>query len=205
MKMLLDEVEKNAAKFEPEPEEEKRKERKNPLPWETGMVNMMQDLKGSINRDSEHYRALKQGLLTTRRDFIQRWFSFLFLKNKLQNSKSLIFRSKMLESDSSSSDSESEAPDDPNLPGSLDMTSSDKIRQWFENRSAQQGGELQKPSKAFLMEIYEAAEGQTEDDLEAEIHKKDTEQMLKNSQAFYEKFLKFAETDFLNLELETGQ
>ena len=129
----------------------------------------------------------------------------MFLKNKLQNSKSLIFRSKMLESDSSSSDSESEAPDDPNLPGSLDMTSSDKIRQWFENRSAQQGGELQKPSKAFLMEIYEAAEGQTEDDLEAEIHKKDTEQMLKNSQAFYEKFLKFAETDFLNLELETGQ
>ena len=110
----------------------------------------------------------------------------------------------MLESDSSSSDSESEAPDDPNLPGSLDMTSSDKIRQWFENRSAQQGGELQKPSKAFLMEIYEAAEGQTEDDLEAEIHKKDTEQMLKNSQAFYEKFLKFAETDFNLVSQHTG-
>ena len=72
IKLLLDEVEKNAAKFEPEPEEEKRCERKNPLPWETGMVTMMQDLKGSINRDSEHYRALKQGLLTTRRDFIQR-------------------------------------------------------------------------------------------------------------------------------------
>ena len=72
IKMLLDEVEKNAAKFEPEPEEEKRCERKNPLPWESGMVTMMQDLKGSINRDSEHYRALKQGLLTTRRDFIQR-------------------------------------------------------------------------------------------------------------------------------------
>ena len=75
------------------------------------------------------------------------------------------------------------------------MTSSDKIRQWFEHR-ALKNSELQKPSKAFLMEIYEPAEGQTEEELEAEIHKKDTEQMLKNSQAFYEKFLKFAESDF---------
>ena len=71
IKMLLEEVEKNAVKFTPEPEKEKR-ERK-PLPWETGMVNMMQDLKGNMNRESEHYRALKQGLLTTRRDFIQRY------------------------------------------------------------------------------------------------------------------------------------
>ena len=70
MKMLLDEVEKNAAKFEPEPEKEKKS--RNPLPWETGMVNMMQDLKGTIDRDSEHYKALKNGLLTTRRDYIQR-------------------------------------------------------------------------------------------------------------------------------------
>ena len=111
----------------------------------------------------------------------------------------------MLESDSSSSDSDSEPPEDPNLPGNEDLTSSDKIREWFEHRSAQKSAELQKPSKAFLMEIYDVAEGQTEDDLEAEIHKKDTEQMLKNSQAFYEKFLKFAETDFSVIETSQSE
>ena len=31
---------------------------------------MMQDLKVNINRDSDHYKALKQGLLNTRREFI---------------------------------------------------------------------------------------------------------------------------------------
>ena len=46
------------------------------------------------------------------------------------------------------------------------------------------------------MGIYQPSEGQTEEELEAEIHKKDTEQILKNSQAFYEKFIKFAENDF---------
>ena len=45
--MLLQEIDRNAAKFVPEPEAQK-KERKNPLPWESGMVSMMQDLKGSI-------------------------------------------------------------------------------------------------------------------------------------------------------------
>ena len=70
LQMLLDEIDKNSAKFVPEPEAEKKK-RSNPLPWEQGMVSMMQDLKGSINRDSEHYKALKQGLLTTRKDFIK--------------------------------------------------------------------------------------------------------------------------------------
>jgi hypothetical protein len=74
------------------------------------------------------------------------------------------------------------------------LTSVDKIKEWFENR--QQDSDIQRPSKAFLLDIYKPCEGQTEDELEAEIHKKDTEQILKNSQAFYEKFLKFAETDF---------
>jgi len=31
---------------------------------------MMQDLKGSIDRDSEHYKALKDGLLKTSKDFL---------------------------------------------------------------------------------------------------------------------------------------
>ena len=34
------------------------------------MVSMMQDLKGNINKDTEHYKALKTGLLNTRKDFI---------------------------------------------------------------------------------------------------------------------------------------
>ena len=51
------------------------------------------------------------------------------------------------------------------------------------------------------MDIYTPAEGQTEEELEAEIHRKDTEQMLKNSRAFYEKFLKFAEADFCPPEI----
>ena len=35
--MLLQEIDRNAVKFVPEPEAEKR-ERKNPLPWESGMI-----------------------------------------------------------------------------------------------------------------------------------------------------------------------
>ena len=54
------------------------------------------------------------------------------------------------------------------------------------------------------MDIYTPAEGQTEEELEAEIHRKDTEQMLKNSRAFYEKFLKFAEADFCAPEVTTN-
>ena len=34
------------------------------------MVSMMQDLKGNINRDSEHYKSLKEGLLSSRREYI---------------------------------------------------------------------------------------------------------------------------------------
>ena len=75
------------------------------------------------------------------------------------------------------------------------MTSTEKVAQWFEER--QRNSELSKPSKSFLLNIYQPAEGQTEDELEAEIHRKDTEQMLKNSKAFYEKFLRFAENDFI--------
>ena len=30
----------------------------------------MQDLKGNINRDSEHYKSLKEGLLSSRREYI---------------------------------------------------------------------------------------------------------------------------------------
>ena len=66
------------------------------------------------------------------------------------------------------------------LPKAEDLTSSDKIKEWFEQR--QENSDLQRPSKSFLMDIYQPADGQTEDDLEAEIHKKDTEQILKNSQ-----------------------
>jgi hypothetical protein len=80
LQMLLQEIEKTGPKYEPEPEKEKR--RRNPLPWEHGMVAMMQDLKGSINRDSDHYKSLKEGLLTTRKDFIQgSKKSILFFKN----------------------------------------------------------------------------------------------------------------------------
>ena len=68
LKLLLEEIDKNAATFVPEPDPEKRQ--RNPLPWEHGMIAMMQDLKGTIDKDSEHYKALKEGLLTTRRDFI---------------------------------------------------------------------------------------------------------------------------------------
>ena len=80
------------------------------------------------------------------------------------------------------------------MPSAEDLTSADKIKEWFEQRQQQSG--IEKPSKAFLAGIYNLNEGQTEEELEAEIHKKDTEQILKNSQAFYEKFLKFAESDF---------
>ena len=31
---------------------------------------MMKDLKGSINRDSDHYKSLKDGLLSSRREYI---------------------------------------------------------------------------------------------------------------------------------------
>ena len=77
----------------------------------------------------------------------------------------------------------------------VDVNSTEKVCEWFEERS-KQNSEFSKPSKSFLMDIYTPAEGQTEEELEAEIHRKDTEQMLKNSRAFYEKFLKFAEADF---------
>ena len=30
----------------------------------------MKDLKGSINRDSDHYKSLKDGLLSSRREYI---------------------------------------------------------------------------------------------------------------------------------------
>lgn len=89
------------------------------------------------------------------------------------------------------------------LPKAEDLTSVDKIKEWFENR--QQDSDIQRPSKAFLLDIYKPSEGQTEEELEAEIHKKDTEQILKNSQAFYEKFLKFAEADFSKTEDNAGE
>ena len=66
---MLRRKQKARAKFVPEPE--KKPERShNPLPWEESMVSMMQDLKGNINKDTEHYKALKTGLLNTRKDFI---------------------------------------------------------------------------------------------------------------------------------------
>ena len=34
------------------------------------MVAMMHDLKGSINRDSRHYKSLKEGLLNSQKDFL---------------------------------------------------------------------------------------------------------------------------------------
>lgn len=73
------------------------------------------------------------------------------------------------------------------------MSSAEKIKEWFEKRQQES---TQRPSKAFLLDIFKPSEGQTEEELEAEIHKKDTEQILKNSTVFYEKFLKFAENDF---------
>ena len=181
--MLLQEIDRNAAKFVPEPEAQK-KERKNPLPWESGMVSMMQDLKGSINRDSEHYKSLKDGLLTCHKDFLTDY------KKQFCDG----------ESDETSSNSSDDSDNNLKLPlpNAEDLTSADKIKEWFEQR--QENSEIKKPSKSFLfgkMGVYKPCDGQTEDEMEAEIHKKDTEQILKNSHAFYEKFLKFAENDFI--------
>ena len=147
----------------------------------------MQDLKVNINRDSDHYKALKQGLLNTRREFISEKKQSYF-----EDSSS---------SDEEDDDDENEDDEDANDENNddffiktEDMTSTDKVAQWFEKR--QQNSELSRPSKSFLLDIFQPSEGQTEDELEAEIHRKDTEQMLKNSRSFYEKFLKFAENDF---------
>ena len=124
--------------------------------------------------------------MTTRKDFIT-------------NTKRKFVDGLLEEDSSSTSSSDSDSPNDQaniNLPSAEDLTSSDKIKEWFEKR--QQNSEIKKPSKIFLMKEagFQPAEGQTEEEMEEEIHRKDTEQILKNSQAFYEKFLKFADSDF---------
>ena len=158
---------------------------------------MMKDLKVNINRDSDHYKALKQGLLNTRREFIS------------EKKQSYFEDSSSSDDEDDENDDEDAADNDDNATNddffikTEDMTSTDKVAQWFEKR--QQNSELTRPSKSFLLDIFQPSEGQTEDELEAEIHRKDTEQMLKNSRSFYEKFLKFAENDFAVTETAIGK
>ena len=157
---------------------------------------MMQDLKVNINRDSDHYKALKQGLLNTRREFISEKKQSYFEDSSSSDEE---------EDDDENNDDE-DANDENNddfFIKTEDMTSTDKVAQWFEKR--QQNSELSRPSKSFLLDIFQPSEGQTEEELEAEIHRKDTEQMLKNSRSFYEKFLKFAENDFAVTEAAIGK
>ena len=157
----------------------------------------MKDLKVNINRDSDHYKALKQGLLNTRREFIS------------EKKQSYFEDSSSSDDEDDENDDEDAADNDDNATNddffikTEDMTSTDKVAQWFEKR--QQNSELTRPSKSFLLDIFQPSEGQTEDELEAEIHRKDTEQMLKNSRSFYEKFLKFAENDFAVTETAIGK
>ena len=158
---------------------------------------MMQDLKVNINRDSDHYKALKQGLLNTRREFISEKKQSYFEDSSSSSEE---------EDDEENEDDDEDTNDENNddfFIKTEDMTSTDKVAQWFEKR--QQNSELSRPSKSFLLDIFQPSEGQTEDELEAEIHRKDTEQMLKNSRSFYEKFLKFAENDFAVTEAAIGK
>jgi hypothetical protein len=189
LQMLLEEVDKNSAK-----QVSQLPKTKSAMPWEDGMLSMMQDLRGNLNRDSEHYKSLKDGLMTHHREYV------------VQRKQQIIGGLLQDESSTSSSSSDEISDDIPNGPDiGEEITSAEKLTTWFENRQKSQklevgGGDLDhRPSRSFLMDIYQPAEGQTEEELEEEIHRKDAEQMLKNSQAFYEKFLKFAESDF-NLE-----
>ena len=109
---------------------------------------MMKDLKGSINRDSDHYKSLKDGLLSSRREYIsekkQRYYYFII---SFHDSNHHLFNSKLfhfsyfedVNEDSTSSEGEDDLDESATetllkTVEEVDVNSTEKVCEWFEER-----------------------------------------------------------------------
>ncbi len=186
LQLLMEQVDKNIAEQKADmgsPVKMASKDREA-LPWESGMVSMIKGLRGSLDKDSDNYKNLKDDLMTRHREYVCHR------------------KQRMLDSSSSSSSSESEdseAAEAENPSGNLDdlgeeIDSAEKLKMWFEGHQAKKRvdgcGQLKETHKSFMKCIFDPGAGKTEEEVEDELHKRDAEQMLKNSQSFYERFLK---------------